>query len=408
MEAPAFGADNAAVQPRFHPIVSRTETPLRVERVPGPEAFAALVAEWDQLDARISPRTPFTSPLWNMLWWKHYRSMRLFVRDDLFVHVVRDRLGKLIAVAPMMMTHRPSVGPVRVRVLQFFGADVNVTELRGLVCHPDDQSDVISALIAHFSGGPTGWDWIDWGAVRDDGTAREALLRLDVIGWERQNPSYHLPLAPSWEEFRSRLSRNIKQSLRKCYNSLKRAEHPFVFRAVQDPLETPAALQTFFRLHSERGRALEAVKHHDVFAAPRDRAFLTEYAQAMAARGQLRIFQIEIEGHVVAARMGFVLGDELYLYYSGYDTRWAKYSVMTTVVAEAIKWAIANGLKIVHLSTGQDVSKLRWGPKETIFRSALQVSPSRRSRLAFRTYQDVLRLGRPESQLSKLLTLVRR
>jgi CelD/BcsL family acetyltransferase involved in cellulose biosynthesis len=73
----------------------------------------------------------------------------------------------------------------------------------------------------------------------------------------------------------------------------------------------------------------------------------------------------------------------LYLYYTGYDPNWRKYSIMTTVVAESIKWAIENRLKAVNLSMGNDVSKTRWGPKEIVFRQGVQVSPNWWGRLAF-------------------------
>jgi hypothetical protein len=43
----------------------------------------------------------------------------------------------------------------------------------------------------------------------------------------------------------------------------------------------------------------------------------------------------------MATRIGFVLGKTLYLYYSGYDVKMRKYSIMTTTVCETIKYAIA-------------------------------------------------------------------
>ena len=52
----------------------------------------------------------------------------------------------------------------------------------------------------------------------------------------------------------------------------------------------------------------------------------------MAKYGCLRIFEIEIGGAVVATRLGFVLGKELYIYYGGYHPNWGKYSIMTTLV----------------------------------------------------------------------------
>jgi CelD/BcsL family acetyltransferase involved in cellulose biosynthesis len=394
-----------AAQPAWPRLVS----PLRVERLPGLDSLAAVAREWDELDAELVPRTPFTSPLWNVLWWKHHRSARLFVRDELFVHVVRDQRGRLLAVAPMMLTRRPALGPLQLRVVQCFGADVNVTELRGLVCRPQHWAAVMEALTAHFAGSDTTCDWIDWGTVRDDdGAAGPALARAGAIGWEQQTPCYYLPLPASWSDFRARLHRNIKESLRKCYNSLARDRHAFSLRVVSDPAQSGEALETFFRLHRERGQLAGTVSHNDVFATQKDRDFLIDYAQQMASRDQLRVFQLVIGGQVVATRLGFLLGDELYLYYSGYDTRWSRYSVMTTVVAEAIKWAIDRRLRVVNLSTGYDVSKLRWAPKAMMFRSALRVSPERRSQRAFNAYHQLVRFGREDSRLAKLVTTIAR
>ena len=102
--------------------------------------------------------------------------------------------------------------------------------------------------------------------------------------------------------------------------------------------------------------------------------------------------------------------DSLYLYYSGYDPTYARYSVMTTVVAEAIKFAIANGFRTVNLSTGSDESKLRWKPRVRIYREASLVSPSLRGAVAHDSYAWVRRTfeRRPVSNpLAAYLYLVR-
>jgi hypothetical protein len=46
--------------------------------------------------------------------------------------------------------------------------------------------------------------------------------------------------------------------------------------------------------------------------------------------GSAKLFELLVEGEVVASRIGFVLGDNLYLYFSGYHPRMSRYSVMTT------------------------------------------------------------------------------
>jgi CelD/BcsL family acetyltransferase involved in cellulose biosynthesis len=376
---------------------------LRVELAQGPDAFARLSASWQQLHEQLSPRTPFTSPLWHTLWWKHYRSQRFSVRDELRLYTVRDRSNELIAVAPMMITERPSVGPLRVRILQCLGADRNVTEIRSLVYRPEHQGQVLQSLVQYFAANPVGWDWVDWGVFREDTWADDVKLLPGVI-CDRQLIDYQLFLPRTWEEFRSTRSRNVKESLRKCYNSLKRAGLAPALQVVGEPEECAAALKTFARLHAERARAVNTVTHPDVFRAPQDRGFLGEYALEMAKRGQLRIFQLHISGQIVATRIGFLMGNELYLYYSGYSTEWAKFSVMTTLLAETLKWAIDQRIYTVNLSTGSDVSKLRWSPTPVVLRSALQIAPAARARLAFGTY----RRFRSHPTLKKLLALAGR
>jgi CelD/BcsL family acetyltransferase involved in cellulose biosynthesis len=114
---------------------------------------------------------------------------------------------------------------------------------------------------------------------------------------------------------------------------------------------------------------------------------LLNVSQRFAERGALRIFQIQHNDSVIATRIGFVRGDSLYLYYSGFDPTYHRYSVMTTVVAEAIKYAIANGFRTLNLSTGRDLSKTRWAPGEVVYRSVELSSPTRIDMLKHRGYR---------------------
>jgi len=369
--------------------------PFKVERIAESDLNDPLIAEWDALHRSISPTTPFTSPRWNMLWWKHHRSKRLSVRDELCLLVVRDARNSLVGVAPMMFTRRPSVGPVRVNTLRFFGADPNVTELRGLVCQPDDEVDAFDAVRNYVSARLPPSDWVEWGVLRWENWIEAARKPPSGANTSSQEiDGYHLELPATWEELRSSRSRNIKESIRRCYNSLRRDGFTPELRVVQAPEDTPEALETFFRLHSLRSLAANTVAHPDVFRKANDRAFLTDYALELSRAGQLRLFQLLIGGNVVATRLGFQFNDEIYLYYSGYDLTWSKYSVMTTLLVEAIKWAIDQRLKLVNLSTGTDVSKLRWSPTATRYCAQTEVQPGRRAHLSFSTYQQAQRLAR--------------
>jgi CelD/BcsL family acetyltransferase involved in cellulose biosynthesis len=202
----------------------------------------------------------------------------------------------------------------------------------------------------------------------------------------KETSAFVLPLAPTWEEFHRGLGRNIKESLRKCYNSLKRDGLSWRFSVIDAPSELPGALEELFRLHQQRSEATDTVRHANVFATAEARRFAHEVCSALAARGLARVYGFEVDGRLVSARIGFTVGRRLFLYYSGYDPAFGKYSVMTTTVAEMFKHAIAQGLDSVNLSTGADMSKLRWHPTEVGYVDAVTLSPRAGSRLAYQAF----------------------
>jgi CelD/BcsL family acetyltransferase involved in cellulose biosynthesis len=287
-----------------------------------------------------------------------------------------------------MITRRPAVGPLCIRNLQFFGADPNITEVRGVLASSANQVDVHRVLLAHLREVSGEWDTFTLSGVPKEGDLSGIVTgAFPNAEWTKETPDFVLTLAPTWEEFKGKLSRNIKESLRKCYNSLKRDGHEFTVQVTTARGEVAAALDRFFYLHQARAELSGTINHRNVFDAAMARRFLTDVCERFAERDALRIFALKIGERIAAMRVGFVLGDSLYLYYSGYDPDFGKYSVMTTAVAEAIKYAIEQRFATVNLSTGSDVSKTRWSPSEVVFRQASIVSPSRRGELTHEVYQ---------------------
>lgn len=357
---------------------------LKIRKLSVNEAFDGLAAEWRQLDSEISPRTPFTSPLWHSLWWKHFARSGVLTRDEFFLHTVRDADGRLVAVVPLVKIHRPGYGPLRFCKIQFLGADPSLTEIRGIVCHPSRQREVVEALLNHFKYEDADWDVFKWSGVRTDVGAQRPLEALQRSTIERSLPDYVVPLPGSWQEFHARLSNNTRKSLRKGYEFIDRDGHKLEFRVIDEQAELKKALNRFFALHKARSQADDMAYHRDNFAVKRHREFLADAVQGFAAQGGARAFEMYVNGDLAAIRLAFVFDQELYLYFSGFDPEWKKYGVMTTLVVEIIKWAIEQKLGLLNLSTGKDLSKLRWKPEEITFQDIVQASCSLRGQLVMR------------------------
>ncbi len=353
-----------------------------VEVVKTAAGLEALKPAYDQLHLASGNAIPFALHEWHVAWWNHFAKTEGKVRDELRIHVVRDDLGDCVAIVPFISTHR-EIGRFRSEALALLGADPNFTEIRGPLVIPGREDAAAAAVAKHldFEGG---WDWIRWSGIQ--GRFGETLSASSALSWLKPCSMYLVDLPPSWETFRAGLKRNIRESLRHCYNSLKRDGLDFEFEVAETPDAVRNALHVFLSLHAMRAALTQTVQHPHRFETQRSREFLYEVCDRLANRGVARVFLLKIRGCVVAARIGFVVGDHLYMYYSGFDPKWSKYSVPTTVVAEAMKYAIASGLTAINLSTGTDVSKTRWGARCVIVHEAVQSSPRIRSRLAYEAY----------------------
>jgi len=356
---------------------------LIVRRVSDPEAWTDLITEWEALDSSISPPTPFTAPPWVLLWWRHFRRDTRIFRDVFFGHIVRDRDGRLVALAPLMRTDCRAFGLPLIRISQFLGNDPSLTEFRGIICRVEDNDRVTAALAAHFREHRSQWDIFRWNGLRRVPSEYSAVIVGSPFLPRRELPDYIMTLPPAWADLNAHVSSNMRKNIRKAYEGLERNGISFTVRVVDCIEDVQPAVERFLALHAMRSEAADMLRHPNKFAEPRARRFLVDYLHRVAERGQLRIFELEIGSQVVASRLTFLYEDHLYLYFAGYDPVWRSYSVMTVLMTETIKWAITRGLRHVNLSTGKDQSKLRWKPAEIILYEAVQVSPTLRGRLAF-------------------------
>jgi CelD/BcsL family acetyltransferase involved in cellulose biosynthesis len=297
--------------------------------------------------------------------------------------VIRDHAGICVAILPMLRSVR-TLGPLRVCCLNMLGPDRTVSEIRPALVEPGFEAPA-AALIQQHLAASTDWDWVNWSGLSPS-FARALALHAELV-WKEPQRTYLIDLPPSWELLRARLKRNIRESLRHCYNSLRREGLDFELVVRTESAEIAASLGRFFELHTRRAQLGGVPSHPDHFRDERAREFVRDVCARLAARRIARVFELVVGGQVVASRIGFVVGHTLYMYYSGFEPRWGRYSVTTTTLAEAIKYAIRCGLRIVDLSPTRNVSKTRWGPREALYEHAVQFcggGRARRARLLYR------------------------
>jgi CelD/BcsL family acetyltransferase involved in cellulose biosynthesis len=375
---------------------------LHVSTVTRGEDLVPLAERWRDLAVRAQSDLPFVLPEWVISWWEVLREQRPLVRDTLHVKVVRHASGDLVALLPMIRTERPGFGPVRARVLDFIGADPYITEQRVPLVDPAFAARAGRAIAADLVQDGS-WDWIAWRGLDRNGAFASALEGELALRWGDSQVGNVVALAPTWDVFKTRLKRNIKESLRHGYNSLAREKMVPRLEVAQTPAEVRSALATFYRLHAMRAQLTGTVNHPDRFATPDARLFLGRVCERLSLHGLALVFTLRVGEQPVAVRLGFVVAGCLYLYYSGFDPAWGKYGVMTTTVAEAMKYAIGRGLERVHLSMGADASKSRWGPTTPLHHDAFSIKPRIASQATFELFDRATQKLRHCQPLARLL-----
>jgi CelD/BcsL family acetyltransferase involved in cellulose biosynthesis len=370
---------------------------LSIEVVRSVDALAAARPDYEQLQRLTGNTLPFALHDWHLAWCRHFLDANGHIDSQMMIHVLRDRHRACVGIVPLILTRRRT-GPVVIASVDFLGADPAITEIRGALIAPDYES-LAAWAVQRALQEREAFNWVQWSGI--SGAFGETLAIGADLTWQEPLLDYVVDLPSSWEELRARMKRNLRESIRHGYNSLRRDGHAFELRVLESPDSMDGALDVFFALHAARARLTGTVEHPDHFRSAVSRRFLRDVCERLARRGAVRIFQLCIGGRIVATRIGFVVGNSLYLYYSGYDPHWSKYGVMTTTLVEAVKYAISQGITAVNLSPGTDVSKTRWAPRVVPFASATQLAPSPLSRMAWHLYSRAKNNGLSSSRISK-------
>ncbi len=368
------------------------------------EPLDTLGPDYAKLRRSSGNQLPFCLHEWHLAWCNNLLGTNGGVSETPMFYVIRDSLGVAVGVFPFIHSLR-RIGMLQIVSLEFLGPDPALTEIRGPLIAVGCES-VVLQIVREELAKRQDWDWIQWASTSEpliDGLRGDARL-----GFPELVPDFMLDLPATWDEFRGRLKRNIRESLRHCYNSLKRGGHSFELRVTQEPGVVHDALRRFLELHVKRANMHDAPPHAHRFASEVSRAFLFDVCTRLAHAGVFRMFELEIDGKIVAARIGFVVGDSLYLYYSGFDPEWRKFSVMTTLVAETVKHAIKTELKTINLSPTADVAKTRWGPRTIDYYLAFEIRPRFRSRAAHRSYRYLRTSTQAPARLLRLWIKARR
>jgi CelD/BcsL family acetyltransferase involved in cellulose biosynthesis len=352
------------------------------------EGLERLRPAWIALYESTRAANPFAHPDWLLSWARQYVGER-----GLYVLAVQSA-GELVGVAPFSRRTRSLLGR-RVTSIRPLGGGRHsqLIEMPQVLAARRDTRPVLRTVVAHLGHEADEWDWAEielgpgqgwfereWIPTRGAGSGSVALhkgTRAFVV----------LPLASTWDELRHGLKRNVKESIRRGANRLGREGHEWELREPgSSPQEVDRALAKLVALHRERASLDGTEPHPDYFADRREEVLLHSVGRTMNGSGCFTPLTLAVDGEEVAARLVLETPDTVFFSVSGFDPRWWRHNVATTLLALALRRSIDRGRTVANLSHGPDVSKLRWSEQLDFAHSFLLVGERLRSRLAFEAF----------------------
>jgi CelD/BcsL family acetyltransferase involved in cellulose biosynthesis len=315
-------------------VQAQTTPGLQVELV---EDLELLREDWSALGARTG--NLFATWEWNSLWWQEMgRGRRLLTA------AVRDDGGALVGLLPAYLAF--AAGPVR--MIRLLGRGQG--DRLGPICMPADRLRVSSALGAALRSKP----WTNALLLAEQLPAEEGWRGLLGAHPVSREASPVLELTTSdWDEFLAGRSANFRQQVRSRERRLAR-DHDMRYRLIEDADALPGALDTLFGLHGARWGEEGAPE----FGLAQ--GFHRAFAACAHARGWLRLWLLEVDGHTVAAWHGFRFGGADWYYQSGRDPAWDRQSVGAVLLAHTIRDCVEAGIPRYLLLRGDEAYKQRF------------------------------------------------
>ena len=322
-----------------------------VELVTDATQLEQLVEPWRQL-AHVCA-CPGALPEWLLSWWHHVAPRRAELRTV----TVFDSNRRLVGLAPLFAV--PHASHTAYRLL---GAPY-VHRLAPLA-QPGSEAEVVCAIakvlseadprpdVVMLDGIEVGAPWLETLTSQWTGRVRPWSYTVDVVS------APTISLAGTFEEWLATRSSKFRQQMRRARRAVEQAGGQIVLPTVEPEVERGCA--AFARLHAERWSGNDTPS----YLTPAWFAAIRAAALPLAARGELRLWLLELQGRVVAVELSLAAGGEVQFFNGGWDASAAKFSPALLIRLAAVEDAFSRGEHRLDMGGGRHEYKLRFATGE--------------------------------------------
>lgn len=296
---------------------------------------------WDELAERSPTATFFQGWTWNESWWNARRDP-----GHTLAIISGWRGGRLVGLAPLQLgDHNPRIG----RALSFIGQ--GNSDYQDFLVDREDPG-VVEALIDAIARLPERWERFPAFELPEGSHLRSALdvaHREDRFRLERDDDTVcpYFDVVRDPEGFATLAD---KQSARRKAAQIARLgevkiEHLFDADAIL------RELPSFFRQHAERWAV---TRTPSPFLDPASRQLYESLARGGAARGEVLLSVLRLNGRPAAYHFGFLHRGRLIWYKPSYDLRYFRAAPGNGVLRATIRLAVERDVRELDFTRGDE------------------------------------------------------
>ena len=327
---------------------------MHIEHIRNAADWAALAQDWNALLRQSHNNVPFLTFEFQRAWWEGLGGGE-WQRAELNILFGRDETGRLVGIAPLFQAQD---GDGK-QVLSLIGSH-EIADFLDLIVRPQDHAAFVQALSEYLAGEGSGiWQRLELYNLLDSSLTPMALATAaKAQGWsfaqETLQPSPYIVVPKSLDAYIDSLGSKQAHEMRRKLRRAARNPSPIALEIVQEAAQLDQALDDFFRLMcQETDKA--------VFLTPPMRAQMQAIAHAAFQAGWLQLAFLKCGPSRIGGYLNFDYDNCLWAYNAGFDAALADLSPGWVIMAEMIKWSIANGRKTFDFMRGGEEYKYRFG-----------------------------------------------
>lgn len=322
---------------------------VKLEIIDNISDLYALKDKWNQLLEGNSGFTVFQTWLWHVLWWKHFGA-----HNRLYVITISEYNGNLIGIAPFYLYKDEMLRST----LAFIGGE-DVTDYKDFIVASGCDQTFFTALSSYLKEHNNEWDQLYLSHMPDTYHFLDTISqffhnwRIDRVQSE-VCPVIELP--GSWNAYLKNLGKKTRHELKRKINKLEREVRWTMVITEHHDLEK--AVSSFVRVHK-----LSRIDK-SLFMDNKKAGFFLDIAKAFSDYNMFELPALYINGAVAASLFCFIHGKTVYIYNSGYDPAYSKWSPGIVLISLYIQKCIEEGKTSLDFLRGNESYKYNFGVQE--------------------------------------------